>query len=276
MKLSEIFSSATKPFPSLEFVPPLKETGLEVLYETLDPLMEIRPPYVNITCHRDDTAHPSTVATAAAIMKRYDAEVVPHVICAGNTDSDILRELFDLRFLGVENIMALRGDNSSEHADSLVRKVRQNFGETFCVGVAGYPEVHFECASFTQDIANLKRKVDCGADYIITQMFFDNSRFFNFVDACRAAGITVPIIPGLKPLANKGHLHKLPETFSIGMPPELVREVSACRDDAAARRIGIEWCVAQSRELISRGVPAVHYYTMSRGANILEIIKKIF
>ena len=276
MKITRILSKATKPFPSLEFVPPLKETGLDVLYSTLDPLMEVRPPYVNITCHRGDTRHPSTVATAAAIMKRYTAEVVPHVICAGNTDSNIARELFDLKFLGVENIMALRGDNCLVHADSLVSKVREGFGYGFCIGVAGYPEVHAECASLEEDIANLRHKVDCGADYIITQMFFDNSLFFGFVDACRAAGISVPIIPGLKPLANKGHLQKLPETFSIELPEALAREVESCKDDAAARQVGIEWCVAQSRELIAHGFPAVHYYTMSRGANILSIIRQVF
>ena len=276
MKLSEIFSKAQKPFPSLEFVPPLKETGLDLLYETLDPLMEVRPPYVNITCHRGDTKHPSTVATAAAIMKRYDAQVVPHVICAGNTDQNIQRELFDLRFLGVENIMALRGDNCLVHADSLVRKVRENFGGSFCIGVAGYPEVHAECASLDEDIENLRNKVSCGADYIITQMFFDNSKFFNFVEKCRKAGITVPLIPGLKPLANKGHLEKLPETFSIELPEALTKEVTKCQDNAAARQVGIEWCVAQSRELVAHGVPAVHYYTMSKGANVLEILRQVF
>jgi len=276
MKVTDILRSTDTPFPSLEFVPPLKESDINVLYNTLDPLMAFNPPYVNITCHRNDTKHPSTVATAAAIMKRYKAEVVPHVIWAGNSRQEISKELFDLSFLGVENLMALRGDNCMVHADSLVSMIADSFPDKFCIGVAGYPEIHKESASLNDDISNLRHKVDCGADYIITQMFFDNSKYFNFVKLCREAGITAPIIPGIKPLANKGHLEKLPSTFSISIPEELAKEVARCSDDAAAHEIGIEWCIAQSKELIKGGVPAVHYYTMSRGENVARILNKVF
>jgi len=276
MKVTDILKSSAKPFPSLEFVPPLKESDINVLYSTLDPLMEFQPPYVNITCHRNDTKHPSTVATTAAIMRRYKSDVVPHIIWAGNSRQDISNELFDLSFLGVENIMALRGDDCPCHADSLVSLIDSSFHEKFCIGVAGYPETHKECVSLDEDIRNLKHKVDCGADYIITQMFFDNSRFYNFVKLCRSAGITVPIIPGIKPLANKGHLEKLPESFSIEIPEALSNEIRKCRDDAEARAIGIEWCTDQTKDLLKNGAPAIHFYTMSRGGNILEILKKSF
>lgn len=306
MKVTDILQGSRKAFPSLEFVPPLTGGDINVLYRTLEPLMEFRPPYVNITCHRDDrvdgkivTRRPGTVAISAAVMHRFNIEVVPHVVCAYADKQELELELIDLHFLGIENLMALRGDtpgrvpfytveNGYSHTDELIAQIMEkNKGvyldksikgvpTNFCVGVAGYPEKHCEAPSLESDIAFLKRKVDAGAEYVITQMFFDNSRYFEFVRRCRVAGITVPIIPGLKPLANKGHLTKLPETFSIELPESLRLEAEKCKDDAAVRQLGIEWCVAQSRELIAAGAPAVHYYTMSRGANIAEVLKRVF
>lgn len=295
MKVIEILNSGNKAFPSLEFVPPLKGSDLDLLYRTMDPLMEFRPPYINITCHRDEmenghvvTKHPGTVAVTAALLRRYKTEVVPHVICAGSSRYHIEDTLFDLNFIGIENVMALRGEAAKgekvftpvmdgyRYCSELVGQIHQTFPDKFCIGVAGYPEKHFEAESMDADIAHLKEKVDRGASYIITQMFFDNRDFFNFEKRCREAGIRVPIVPGLKPIANTGHLTKLPEAFSLRMPDSLVREVRRCTTDEQVRQTGIEWCIAQSRELISAGVPAIHYYTMSRGRNIVEILRRVF
>ena len=295
MKVSDILTAGRKAFPSLEFVPPLKGSDLDILYRTMDPLMEFRPPYVNITCHRDEiengrvvTKHPGTVAITAALLRRYRTEVVPHVLCGGASRYQIENVLFDLNFIGIENVMALRGEAAKGEAGfkavkdghtycrELVEQIHDTFPDKFCIGVAGYPEKHFEAESLDCDIAHLKEKVDAGANYIITQMFFDNKVFFNFEKKCREAGISVPIIPGLKPVANFGHLVKLPEVFSLHMPQELVKEIKRCTTDDQVRQIGIEWCISQSRELISSGVPAIHYYTMSRGRNIVEILREVF
>lgn len=295
MKVSEILKAGKKAFPSLEFVPPLKGSDLDVLYRTMDPLMEFRPPYINITCHRDEienghvvTKHPGTVAITAALLRRYKTEVVPHVICAGASRYQIEDILFDLNFIGIENIMALRGEASKgenvfrpvndghTYCRELVEQIHGTFPDKFCIGVAGYPEKHFEAESLEADIAHLKEKVDGGANYIITQMFFDNRDYFDFVRKCREAGIAVPIIPGLKPVANSGHLTKLPQAFSLNLPEALIREVRKCKSDDQVRQTGIEWCIEQSRELISAGVPAIHYYTMSRGRNIVEILQSLF
>lgn len=307
MKVTEILSASKKPFPSLEFVPPLKGGDINRLYGALAPLMEFNPPYINITCHRDErvdgrvvTRRPGTVAIAAAVMKKFHIEVIPHVLCAYASRLELEEDLIDLNFLDIENVMALRGEtrqfghfvpekDGHLHASDLVEQIsdlnrgvyldRNIIGGVpthFCVGVAGYPEKHYEAADLASDIAALKRKVESGADYIITQMFFDNSVFFKFVEDCRAAGIRVPIIPGLKPLSLKKHLASLPESFAIRLPDELVREASRCSDDHQVYELGIEWCVAQSRDLIAHGAPAVHYYTMGRAANIREILKKVF
>ncbi|MBQ0122989.1 MAG: methylenetetrahydrofolate reductase [Bacteroidales bacterium] len=295
MKVSEILKAGRKAFPSLEFVPPLKGSDLDVLYRTMDPLMEFCPPYINITCHRDEienghvvTKHPGTVAITAALLRRYKTEVVPHVICAGANRYQIENILFDLNFIGIENIMALRGEaakgenafrpvnDGHTYCRELVEQIHGTFPDKFCIGVAGYPEKHFEAESLEADIAHLKEKVDAGANYIITQMFFDNRDYFDFVRKCREAGIAVPIIPGLKPVANSGHLTKLPQAFSLNLPEALVREVRKCKSDDQVRQTGIEWCIEQSRELISAGVPAIHYYTMSRGRNIVEILQSLF
>ncbi len=239
---------------------------------------------------------------SAAIHRRYGVEVVPHLICGGQSRYDIEDALIDLDFLGLHNILALRGDKSEEearfvphpeghaHAAGLVRQIAaMNRGEfvdgeveichhsAFTIGVAGYPETHGEAASAEEDLRHLREKIDAGAQYIVTQLFYDNRRFFEFVDRCRAAGIDVPIIPGIKPLATVRHLTLLPETFGCSIPEELAREVLRHRDDkTAVREIGTEWAIAQSRELKAAGVPVLHYYPMGKAENILRIARTIF
>ena len=308
MKVTEIIRQRKgKPFPSLEFVPPLKGRDINQLYSALEPLMEFRPPFMNLTCHRDERSdgrvvskRPGTVAIAAAVMKRFPVEVIPHLLCAYATADELENELLDLSFLDIENVMALRGDTSGEgpfkaekggyrHCSQLVSQIaRMNRGiyldddirdavpTDFCIGVAGYPEKHHEAPDMDSDIRHLKEKVDAGADYVITQMFYDNEAFYAFVEKCRAAGISVPIIPGLKPLSMSKHLHSLPESFAITLPDDLVREVSSCRSEEAVYEAGLEWCIAQSRDLIAHGVPAIHYYTMGRTVNIRQILSKVF
>ncbi len=313
MKISEILSGSTKPFPSLEIVPPLKGMSKEQLIESIRPFMEFSPKYINVTCHRDEyefVPNPdgtftrkivqnrvSEVAVAGTVMSNFAVEAVPHIICAGATKEQIFTELESLHYMGIENIMALRGDClSSEkrftptpggyaYASELVdgiRSHRQDLGKVFCIGVGAYPEKHFEAPNIETDIANLKKKVDAGADYIITQMFFDNGRYFDFVGRCREAGITVPIIPGLKPLSSARQLTLLPEAFSIDIPVELSSEMAAAaklpEDKAkeAMRRIGTDWCTQQCRGLLKGGVPAVHFYTMGKSGNVCEILRKCF
>ena len=317
MKVIDILNSRKSPFPSLEFVPPLKGSDINVLYQSLEPLMEFCPPFINITSHKEDVVYfeqkdgtmgkrsvskrPGTVAIAAAVMKRFPIEVVPHIICAGMTKYQIENQLIDLDFLDIHNVMALRGDGDGEkkvftpveggyfHTDKLVEQIKNlNEGKyldsglenpvptDFCIGVAGYPEKHFEAESLQADIMNLKRKVDAGADYIITQMFFDNKDFYSFVKECRSAGITVPIIPGLKPVSTLSHLEKLPKAFSLKFPEELRKEMLKCKNNSEAYQVGIEWCTVQSKDLLANGAPAIHYYTMGRAKNIKEVLKRVF
>ena len=241
------------------------------------------------------------MAIAAAIMKRFDVEVVPHVICGGSTKNEVENLLLDLNFLGIQNVVALRGDaipgekyftptpGGHKHSNELVEQISaMNKGQylddtltdvvptDFCVGVAGYPEKHCEAANLSTDIEYLKRKVDAGADYIVTQMFFDNNKFFSFVEKCREAGITVPIIPGIKPISTQKHIELLPKAFSIDIPEELMKELLKCRTNEAIYRLGIEWATLQCKELLENGARAVHFYTMGKAENIREIIKKAF
>ena len=302
MRIADLFY-AEKPFPSLEIVPPLGGITKDELLNGIEPLMEFSPRYINVTTHRDEyqyVAQPdgsfsrvvvnsrvSPVAVCASIMSRYSVEVVPHLVCGGQTAHDTERLLHDFQFMGIDNVMALRGDSVSGekrfsaspggflHASELVSAIKAS--GPFCIGVGGYPEKHYEAANLETDIAFLKQKVDAGADYIITQMFFDNAVFFRFVDLCRAAGITVPIIPGLKPLTTKSQLEFLPDAFSIDIPVELTEQIASCGDDAEAiRRSGIDWCIRQTRELLDNGVPAVHYYTMSKSRNVVEVLRACF
>ena len=317
MKVKEILAASDRTLISFELLPPLKGGDIGKVYNAIEPLMEFSPSFINLTYHRDEevirqrpdgtleritvTKRPGTVALAAAIMKRYDVEVVPHLVCGGLDRHTIENILIDLNFLDIDNVMALRGDpapgerfftptrGGHAYCSDLVRQIsdmnrgvyldelQQNPIPThFCIGVAGYPEKHYESPNLSQDIRNLKRKVDAGADYIVTQLFYDNARFFDFVERCRAEGITVPIIPGLKPVSSLKHLEMLPRTFHIDMPETLTEELSRCRTDEQAKEVGIEWSVGQAKELKAAGVPAIHFYTMSRSGNICEILKRVF
>jgi len=304
MKITEIISAKNKPFASLEIVPPLKGVTKGELLDSIRPFMEFNPPFINVTCHRDEIEfrpepdgsfsrhfvrrRVSETAVCAAIQEEFKLEVVPHLICAGNTADVIESRIEDFKFLGISNIMALRGDSmlgekrfspepgGYSHASELVAALK-NSGSDFCIGVGAYPEKHFEAPNLETDIANLKRKVDAGADYIITQMFFDNEVFWSFCDRCRAAGIQVPIIPGLKPLSSWKQVELLPKSFSIDLPQALVAELQRHSEDRdACYRIGLEWCSEQCAGLLRNGAPAVHFYTMGRPDNVIEILRKHF
>lgn len=329
MKVSEILADSKKAFPSLEIVPPLRGITKKELIESIAPFMEFSPKYINVTSHRDEyeyTEQPdgsfsrrlirnriNETTVCSAIMSEYDIEVVPHLICGGNTKEEIESRLDNLEFLGISNIVALRGDSTVgekrftptpggyRYASELVEGIRSYQGSAayrrnrniaqqtttsqprtlsdryFCIGVGGYPEKHFEAANIETDINNLKRKVDAGADYIITQMFFDNKVYYDFVERCRKAGITVPIIPGLKPLSTARQITMLPEAFSLDIPIELTQAIAEVKDDKEAiYRIGTEWCTMQCKDLIRNGVPAVHFYTMGKSRNIVEILRECF
>lgn len=321
MKVSEILSQSRQAFPSLEIVPPLRGLSKRELLENIAPFMEFSPRYINVTSHRDEyefreekdgsfSRHLvrnriSETTVCAAIMSRYDIEVVPHLICGGSTKEEIESRLDNLEFLGINNILALRGDcingekrfsptpGGYSYASELIEGIRSYQGSAsyqrkrqmgeeaderyFCIGVGGYPEKHFEAPNIETDIANLKKKVDAGADYIISQMFFDNEVFYDFERRCREAGIRVPIIPGLKPLSTARQVALLPESFSIDIPLELTEEIAKAKDDRKAiYRIGTEWCAMQCKDLIRHGVPAVHFYTMGKSENIVGILKECF
>ena len=308
MKISEMLRSGATPFPSLEIVPPMSGISKEQLLDSIAPLMEFAPRYINVTTHRDEFRFDpqpdgsyirrvvrnrvSAVAVCATIQAQWQVEVVPHLICGGTSAYETEALLQDLKFLGIENVMALRGDSlTSEkrftpdpagfsHANELVAAIRgfeRENGGDFCIGVGGYPEKHFEAANPETDIAFLKQKVDAGADLVITQMFFDNAVFYRFVDRCRAAGIRVPIIPGLKPISTARQITLLPEAFSIDIPVELTEAIRCAGDDKeAVYRLGTDWCIAQCRDLLAHGVPAVHFYTMGKSRNIAEILRECF
>ena len=297
-----------KPFPSLEIVPPLKGITKSELLDSIQPLMEFGPRYINVTCHRDEyefRAEPgggythhllrkriSQTAVYAAVQAAFpDVEVVPHLICGGASAEQIESQLQDFKFMGIRNILVLRGDaalgekrftperDGYAHADELVAAIRRfeaaNGGERiFTLGVAGYPEKHFEAPNPETDIEFLKRKVDAGADQIITQLFFDNAVFYDFVARCRAAGITIPIVPGIKPLSSARQVDLLPESFSIDIPVELTAEVKAHPE--AAYEIGQQWCKAQCRDLLAHGVEEIHFYTMGRSDNVINVLKDCF
>ena len=318
MKVIDILNSSQKPFASFELVPPLKGSDVSRLYDSIDPLMQFQPPFINITCHRDEVEYvpngdgsyrkmtlakrPSTIAIVAAIMRRYpNLEIVPHVICGGASQSRVESELLDLHFLGIQNVVALRGDaipgqrffipepDGFSHSSELVAMIRHlNGGQyldptvknglstDFCVGVAAYPEKHFEAANLDVDIQHLKQKVEAGADYIVTQMFFDNQQYFRFVDRLREAGITVPVIPGLKPISSQRQIELLPRSFHIDIPQALVNEINKAKTADAVYQVGIEWAIAQSRDLLTHGAPAIHYYTMAKPDNVCQIVEKVF
>lgn len=300
---------------AFELLPPLKGDGMGGVFAAIDRLIGFDPAYINVTFHREGIKQsvrpdggidwhvvrrrPGTVGISAAIQKKYGVEVVPHLICGGQSKYDIEDALIDLDFLGVNNVLALRGDNlrgehsfaphpqGHAHACDLVAQIADmNAGifvdgevqpchhSRFCIGVAGYPEKHAESPNPESDMLYLKRKVDAGASYIVTQMSFDNARIFDFIRRCREAGITVPVIPGIKPLSTKAHLTVLPQVFHVDLPQELVAEASGCPDNASVREVGVRWAVRQVRELREAGIPVVHFYTMGKTDNVVKIIRE--
>ena len=302
---------------SFEILPPLKGQNVQSIFDNIDPLMEFKPPFIDVTYHREEYVYkqlekgllkkqvvrkrPGTVGICAAIQNKYGIDAVPHILCGGFTKEDTENFLIDLDFLGIDNVMALRGDavksetyfkpeNDGHHfASELTSQIQdlnngiyldeelQNSSKTgFCIGVAGYPEKHMEAPSIDSDIHFLKKKIKNGATYIVTQMFFDNQKYFEFVDKCRLEGITVPIIPGLKPIATKKQLNLIPHRFKVDLPDELIMSIVKCKDNAAVRNVGVEWCVNQSKELIKAGVPVLHYYSMGKSSNIHQIAKNVF
>ncbi|TXB64775.1 methylenetetrahydrofolate reductase [NAD(P)H] [Vicingus serpentipes] len=317
MKVIEHLNQAKKPLISFEILPPLKGKSIQSIYDSIDPLMEFKPSFINVTYHREEFVYkkrekgylekisikkrPGTVGICAAIMNKYQVDAIPHIICGGFTKEETENALIDLNFLGIDNVLALRGDpiktetnfvpeeGGHAYAVDLVKQiVGLNKGEyfdedllnatptDFCIGVAGYPEKHFESPSFKNDLKHLKQKVDAGAEYITTQLFYDNEKFKSFVIACREAGINVPIIPGLKPISNKNQLLSLSKFFHIDIPDDLVEAIEACKNDNAVRQVGIEWAIEQSKDLIDFGVPCIHYYTMGKSISTREIVKAIY
>jgi methylenetetrahydrofolate reductase (NADPH) len=318
MKVTQHIENAIgKPLFSFEILPPLKGQNIQSIFDSIDPLMEFNPPFIDVTYHREEyefkelpsgllqkkvvKKRPGTVGICAGIQNKYNVDAIPHILCGGFTKEDTENLLIDLDFLGIDNVVALRGDalknetyfkaekEGNEYASELVTQISnlnkgiyldedlKNSAQTnFCIGVAGYPEKHMEAPSFDSDIRFLKEKIQNGADYIITQMFFDNQKFFDFVAKCRQEGITVPIIPGLKPLATKKQLNQIPLRFSIDLPDQLIMEVVKAKDNEAVRQIGIEWCTAQSIELVAAGIPVLHYYSMGKADNIKQIAQALF
>ncbi|MCG6191064.1 methylenetetrahydrofolate reductase [NAD(P)H] [Maribellus maritimus] len=317
MKVIDIINNAKKTVFSFELLPPLKGNDTSKLYRTIESLTEFDPKYINLTTHRDEIEfkemedgsivkrtirkRPGTVAIAAAIQHKYDIPVVPHILCGGFTKSETEHVLIDLNFLGIKNVLALRGDgvknqhvfkpeyNGHSNAVQLVKQIKDLKEGTylekdlknstpldFCVGVAGYPEKHFECPNRELDLNYLKQKVDAGADYIVTQMFFDNKVYYDFVDKCREIGITVPIIPGIKPINLKTQLTVLPKIFSIDLPAELASELAKCKNNEEARRVGTEWAIYQSKDLVAHNAPSLHIYTYGISDNVKEIVKAAF
>ena len=300
---------------SIEIIPPMKGQHLGELMSHIEPLMEFNPPFIEVTYHREEyieklvdgiikripiRKRPGTLGICAAIMQKFQVEAVPHVICGGFTTEETEDFLIDLHYLGIENALILRGDQEKgedrfipkpgghAYANELVGQVAnmnkgillheetESFPTNFCIGVAAYPEKHFEAVSLEEDLRYLKQKVDAGADYIVTQMFFDNKKYFDFVDACRAIGINVPIIPGIKPLATVKQLEILPSIFHLEIPEDLSKAVKACDNNAAIKQVGIEWAVQQGKELIKAGVPALHFYTMSKSDSVRAIASQLF
>lgn len=317
LRVNEHIQRADKTLFSFELLPPLKGQNFEHIQQAVDPLMEFNPAFVNVTYHQEEFVYktlanglierktvrkrPGTVGIAAALMYRYQVNVVPHIICGGFTREETENALIDLHFLGVKNLLVVRGDPQASmkqfqpepgghaHAIDLVKQINDlnnriyleeellNVTATdFCIGVAGYPEKHIEAPNLESDLKYLKMKIDAGASFIVTQMFFDNRKYFDFVKRCRAFGIDVPIIPGLKPISSIGQLSTLPQTFNIDLPDELVKAVQACSDNKQVRQVGVEWAIAQSKELMANQAPVLHFYTMGRSDNVKKIAEAVF
>ncbi|WP_136466192.1 methylenetetrahydrofolate reductase [NAD(P)H] [Flagellimonas onchidii] len=301
---------------SFEIIPPVKGKSIQELYNNIDPLMEFKPPFIDVTTSREEYVYidrdglldkkltrmrPGTLGICASITHKYNVDTVPHVLCGGFTKEETEYLLVDCHYLGIDNVMALRGDAMKEekyfaptsgghlYASDLVKQISDlNKGNylhevietdncaNFCVGVAGYPEKHMEAPSLKSDLKRLKHKVDLGADYVVTQMFFNNKKYFEFVDEARKMGINVPIIPGIKPIAVKRHLQLLPQVFRVDIPEDLIEAVESCKNNKEVRQVGVEWCIQQSKELKDAGVPVLHYYSMGKSDNIKAIAKEVF
>ena len=301
---------------TFEILPPVKGHNVQTIFDNIDPLMEFNPPFIDVTYHREEYVYndlgngllqkkvvrkrPGTVGICAALQNKYNVDAVPHILCGGFTKEVTENLLIDLDFLGINNVVALRGDavksetyfsankDGHSYASQLVNQISDlNKGKyledleissktNFCIGVAGYPEKHMEAPSLESDIHFLKEKIKLGADYIVTQMFFDNSKFFEFKEMCEKKGINVPIIPGLKPISTKKQLNILPHRFHCDLPEALIKEIIKCKDNSEVKQVGIEWCINQSRELKKAGVPFLHYYSMGKADIIRKIASSVF
>ena len=316
MKVTEHIAQAKDTLISFEVLPPLKGKGIDALYKHLDPLMEFKPSYINVTYHRSEHVfkkkadgsfdkviirkRPGTESICAAIMNKYNVDTVPHLICGGFSVNETEDALINLRYLGIDNVLVLRGDAAKnetafepepgghQYASDLLRQVvNLNAGiyleedlkgtqkTEFCIGVAGYPEKHFEAPNMQTDLHHLKNKVDLGADYIVTQMFFDNAKYYSFVKGCRDLGITVPIIPGIKPIYSRKQLTVLPKTFYIDLPTDLSNEILKCKSDEEVEQVGTEWLLHQSKDLKKNGVPVLHYYTLGKPQIVANVVKEL-
>lgn len=317
MKVIDYINQAKDTILSYEVLPPLKGKNINSLFQHLDPLMEFKPSFINVTYHRSEHVskqqkdglvervevrkRPGTVGICAAIMNHYQVDAVPHLICGGFTKRETEDALIDLNFLGIDNVLVLRGDaakgdngfvpmpNGNNYAIDLLRQadrlnkglyleedILDGFKTNFCLGVAGYPEKHFEATSLEEDLGHLKAKVDAGAEYIVTQMFFDNAKYFDFVNRCRAAGIMVPIVPGLKPLTNKKQLSAIPRIFNVELPQDLVNAMNNSTTDEGCEKVGEEWLTYQSKELKKAGVPVLHYYTLGKPKIVYNTVSQVF
>jgi methylenetetrahydrofolate reductase (NADPH) len=318
MKITEHIANANgKTLFSFELLPPIKGQSLQGIYNAIDPLMEFKPPFIDVTSSREDHMYkehasgllekvtyrkrPGTVAVCAAIMHKYKVDTVPHLICGGFTKEETEYALIDLQFLGIDNVLVLRGDARKGdpgfiptpgghcYATELLEQVTNmnngvylheyqdtSYKTDFCIGVAAYPEKHFEAPNLKADFKYLKQKVDGGANFIVTQMFFDNSKYMEFVNLCRANGINVPIIPGLKPITSAKQLINLPKIFHIDMPEDLCDAVQACKNDKDVKEVGIEWMINQCKELVEFGAPVLHFYTMGNAEPTKRIAQAIF
>jgi methylenetetrahydrofolate reductase (NADPH) len=318
MKVIDHLKKAKKPLFSFEILPPLKGKSIQSINESIDPLLEFHPSFINVTYHREEYIYkkreggyleripvrkrPGTVGICAAIINKYKIDTVPHLICGGFTKEETENALIDLQFLGIDNVLALRGDavkseahfipepGGNEHAIDLVKQiVEMNKGRylneedtdehsqsSFCIGVAGYPEKHFECPNIKNDLKHLKAKVDAGAEYIVTQLFYNNEHYFDYVRQCKEMGINIAIIPGIKPISTKKQLQSLPKFFHVEIPEGLADAIDKCKSDVEAKEIGIEWGTVQCKELIKRGAPCIHFYTMGKSESVKRIAKAIY
>ncbi|MDP4263551.1 MAG: methylenetetrahydrofolate reductase [NAD(P)H] [Bacteroidota bacterium] len=316
MKVTDHIAQAKGTLISFEVLPPLKGKGIDALYKHLDPLMEFKPSYINVTYHRSEHVfkkkadgsfekvvtrkRPGTESICAAIMNKYNVDTVPHLICGGFSVNETEDALINLHYLGIDNVLVIRGDAAKnetnfepepgghKYAIDLMKQVtnlnagiyleedlKNSHNTRFCIGVAGYPEKHFEAPNMESDLRYLKAKVDSGADYIVTQMFFDNAKYYAFVKACRDIGITVPIVPGIKPIYSKKQLTVLPKTFHIDLPTDLSNEILKCKTEEDVEQVGTEWLLNQSRDLKKSGVPVLHYYTLGKPHMVANVVKEL-